>query len=234
MVRRIVTGEGPDGSSRIVSDDQVGEGVVWFGTFGRYSELVDPADEASTKFGLDGPDAGYALRVFSLPPDSVTKPMYASGDVPLHDAEGFHRTTTVDLVIVLEGQVISQMDGGERVRLESGDCLIQRGTRHAWRNPGEVPAKLAAVMLNDRRPGAPGTQGGRPQGGSSGSARISVRRDGEVEPAAAFVAAGGRQSFGDGVPYSVVRCRAGARSRRRSPRVPRWSSWTRSRCRPSG
>jgi len=39
MVRRVVTGEGLDGSSRIVSDEEVAEGVIWFGRFGNFSAL---------------------------------------------------------------------------------------------------------------------------------------------------------------------------------------------------
>jgi hypothetical protein len=40
-----------------------------------------------------------------------------------------------------------QLDDGE-VALCAGDCVVQRGTRHAWRNRSGRPVRMAAVMLS--------------------------------------------------------------------------------------
>src|SRR5690348_10348880 len=122
MVRRVVTGEGLDGSSRIVSDEEVAEGVIWFGRFGNFSALPHPVDVDAMNAELQGPDSAYSFRVLSLPPDAVTKPVYASGNVPMDDEQGFHRTATVDLLIVLEGEVIMEMENKDSVRLHPGNC----------------------------------------------------------------------------------------------------------------
>jgi uncharacterized cupin superfamily protein len=43
---------------------------------------------------------------------------------------GFHKTSSVDYAIVLQGEIVAMMDEGE-VLLKQGDVLIQRGTNHA-------------------------------------------------------------------------------------------------------
>ena len=49
----------------------------------------------------------------------------------------------------LEGEIALQLDTGE-VTLRPGDCVVQRGTRHAWRNRSGKPVKMMAVMLSTR------------------------------------------------------------------------------------
>jgi len=36
------------------------------------------------------------------------------------------------------------------VQLKPGDCIVQRGTRHAWRNRSDGPVKMMAVMVSAR------------------------------------------------------------------------------------
>ena len=39
------------------------------------------------------------------------------------------------------------MEKGE-VLLRPGDCIVQRGTSHAWKNKGNKPCLLAAVLID--------------------------------------------------------------------------------------
>ena len=55
------------------------------------------------------------------------------------DAPGMHTTATIDFEVVLEGEVWLELDDGEEVHLRVGDCVVQNGTRHAWRNRGLWP-----------------------------------------------------------------------------------------------
>ena len=48
--------------------------------------------------------------------------------------------------MVLEGTVILELDDGAEVTLHQGDTVVQNGTRHRWRNPGDVPARLALFV----------------------------------------------------------------------------------------
>jgi mannose-6-phosphate isomerase-like protein (cupin superfamily) len=63
------------------------------------------------------------------------------------DNPGMHTTDTIDSVVVLSGEVWLELDEGAEVHLQPGDCLVQNGTRHAWRNRGTEPCMLAYVMV---------------------------------------------------------------------------------------
>jgi quercetin dioxygenase-like cupin family protein len=49
-------------------------------------------------------------------------------------------------VLVLDGPVELVLDD-ESVIVEPGDCVIQRGTNHAWRNHGDGPVRLVTFMI---------------------------------------------------------------------------------------
>ena len=57
----------------------------------------------------------------------------------------FHITNTLDMIFVLEGDITLRMEDGE-VLLHPGDCVVQRGTNHVWRNTNTTPVKLLGVM----------------------------------------------------------------------------------------
>jgi mannose-6-phosphate isomerase-like protein (cupin superfamily) len=86
------------------------------------------------------------FRMVELPPDGVARAASAERTVHGVDAEGFHRTPTLDYVYVLDGPVELVLDDGSVV-IQPGDCVVQRGTHHAWRNHGPQPIRLLAVMI---------------------------------------------------------------------------------------
>ena len=63
------------------------------------------------------------------------------------DAPGMHTTATIDFEVVLDGEVWLELDDGKEVHLQPGDSVVQNGTRHAWRNHGTVPARLAVFLI---------------------------------------------------------------------------------------
>lgn len=142
--RRIVTEE-IDGRSRVRSDDRV-ETQYWL------DELwvttpddpmgFDPGDELPA---VNVPPRHSLFRICHLPPDAVMRAALAAGPEGDIDAEGFHRTQTVDYVFVLDGPVELVLDEGSVV-VQPGDCVVQRGTNHAWRNHGDKPIRLIAVL----------------------------------------------------------------------------------------
>jgi uncharacterized cupin superfamily protein len=100
-----------------------------------------------------------AVRVLSLPPDSVQANLsdtarearqhridYAEVEA-LPGRPGMHRTPTLDIGIVLAGEVDLELDSGQVAHLKPGDSVIQRGTMHAWRVTGDVPGVMAFVMV---------------------------------------------------------------------------------------
>ncbi len=58
-----------------------------------------------------------------------------------------HRTPTIDVIVIISGEVDLVLDGGEEVHLLPGDSVIQRGTKHAWRNTGPEPCVVVAFMV---------------------------------------------------------------------------------------
>lgn len=66
------------------------------------------------------------------------------------DNPGFHTTDTVDYGILLEGNLELRLDN-DTVQFKAGDIVIQNGTRHAWRNTGNTPARMLFVMVDAQR-----------------------------------------------------------------------------------
>src|SRR5262245_36277613 len=152
-VRRVVTGVDDQGRSTFLSDGDAFGGDAWAEVW-----VTDPAqgmdavvDPRHGTMVLEPPPGGTAWRVFQVPPDTVMREAMANavGEIDGLEADGFHTTQTVDYVMVLEGEVALELDTGE-VTLGPGDCVVQRGTRHAWRNRSDQPVKMVAVMLSTR------------------------------------------------------------------------------------
>jgi quercetin dioxygenase-like cupin family protein len=112
-----------------------------------------PAGAAAAHPALEPAAGGSSWRVFDLPPDEVVAAWLASQSKGGAGADGFHRTDTLDYVMILDGEIALELDRGS-VALRSGDCVVQRGTRHAWRNRSGRPVRLAVVMLSLARSAA--------------------------------------------------------------------------------
>ena len=152
-VRRVVTGVDEQGRSVFLSDGPAHGGDRWAEVWTTdpvlgLDAVVDPNDGP---LALEPPAGGSAWRVFEVPPDAVMRERIAetAASIPGMEADGFHTTETVDLVMVLDGEIALELDTGE-VRLRPGDCVVQRRTRHAWRNRSGRPVRMMAVMVSLR------------------------------------------------------------------------------------
>ena len=148
-----MTGTDESGRSYVVSDGApssvAGFDELW------QSAGADPLASAAGSGGpptsLEPAPGGSSWRVFDLPPDAVVAAYLASQNVPEVEASGFHRTDTLDYVMILDGEVTLELDRGA-VTLGPGDCVVQRATRHAWRNRTGRPVKMAVVMIRLQSP----------------------------------------------------------------------------------
>jgi len=59
-----------------------------------------------------------------------------------------HRTETVDVGVVLEGETWLLLDDGSQTRVGAGDAVVQRGTKHAWANRTGRPARMLFVLID--------------------------------------------------------------------------------------
>ena len=58
-----------------------------------------------------------------------------------------HKTSTVDYLIVLKGEIWAILDDSE-VCLKQDDVMIQRGTNHPWSVRTDESCLLAAMLVN--------------------------------------------------------------------------------------
>lgn len=175
-VRRVVTGQTGDGKSVFVSDEEV-DPIVLSAVPGPSFHRVWGSD-AIPQLPTDGtapaqpmyfpPAGGYRLGFFTLPPANTPMPenidveavlaemrenLPGMLDVMEPDNSGMHTTDTVDLDLVISGEVVLELDDGAEVTLRAGDCVVQNGTRHAWHNRSDQPAVLFVALIGATRAG---------------------------------------------------------------------------------
>src|SRR3954468_4422070 len=73
------------------------------------------------------------------------------GDHFERGAPGMHTSDTIDYGIVVRGEMTLELDDGQKVHLRQGDCVVQNGTRHRWRNPLPEPCLMAFVSIGGKR-----------------------------------------------------------------------------------
>jgi naringenin degradation protein FdeH len=59
-----------------------------------------------------------------------------------------HRTETVDVGVVLEGETWLLLDDGSETLVGAGDVVVQRGTNHAWANRSDRPVRMLFVLID--------------------------------------------------------------------------------------
>jgi mannose-6-phosphate isomerase-like protein (cupin superfamily) len=170
-IRRIVTGHNAQGKSVIVSDAPSPHTLALIddpplGLTDLWVTSSSPADNAGSAdtaarpaITLEPPRGGTIFRVVEFPSDQAImgkldrkklfEALHATGAM---DAEGtrhpgMHKTATVDYAIVISGEIYAVMDEGETL-MKAGDCLVQRGTNHAWSNRSAAPCLVAFVLVS--------------------------------------------------------------------------------------
>jgi mannose-6-phosphate isomerase-like protein (cupin superfamily) len=73
------------------------------------------------------------------------------GDHFERGAPGMHTTDTIDYGVVVRGEMTLELDDGQKVHLHQGDCIVQNGTRHRWRNPLPEPCLMAFISVGGKR-----------------------------------------------------------------------------------
>ena len=180
-IRRVVSGQLANGKSVIVSDEkiegvQVVPGASVYPMWGADTAPSFPTDGLPPGFKEFFPTAGgYRFFLFTVLPSGSGRDAAPAAPAPLsqetqsvigsnmqrhHEADspGMHTTDTVDLEVVLSGEVGLELDDGAKIFLNAGDVFIQNGTRHRWINRGTVPAVVACVLI-----------GGHPRGHGTGA-----------------------------------------------------------------
>jgi quercetin dioxygenase-like cupin family protein len=65
----------------------------------------------------------------------------------LPEDPGMHRSATVDVLYVVSGRCVLELDDGSRTTLGAGDVIVQSGTMHRWHNPWEEPCRIIGMLV---------------------------------------------------------------------------------------
>jgi len=171
-LRRIITGNDADGHSRVLIDDgaakmiaagDAGLAEIWTAELAG-SRLLDASDVLKERDLRLEPAAGAVkVRWFTVAPEDPQKSdeekeaaaVFAFGavgaaqariDTRLHPM--MHKTDTLDVIILIKGEVDLLLDDNKPVSLKPGDVVMQRATNHAWVNHGTETALFVAVLIN--------------------------------------------------------------------------------------
>jgi mannose-6-phosphate isomerase-like protein (cupin superfamily) len=146
MVRRIVTGNNAQGKSYFVSDDTVTDMHVWQSPEG--AQLGDGTPLLpSTAPGIEPPAGSSKIARVLMEPWAEMKARLAKGEISGLDPDGFHRTATIDYIMIVSGEVDLVLEEG-RTTVRAGDLVVQRNTNHAWHVMGDKPVDFWGVMVS--------------------------------------------------------------------------------------
>jgi mannose-6-phosphate isomerase-like protein (cupin superfamily) len=168
-IRRVVTGHDENGKSVFIIDGNApavkemdsmpGLALtdLWQ-TNGAPADNTGNVDSADRPVVLEPPANGTIFRLVEFPPDSAWRgkadageafDSIGAGHAPVKGSDDpmMHKTSTVDYLIVVKGEIWAILDDSE-VCLKQGDIMVQRGTNHSWSVRTDEPCLLAAILVN--------------------------------------------------------------------------------------
>ena len=173
-IRCIVTGHDESGKSVIIRETPVKPVTVAMLPGYEFHRLW--GSDSAPELPSDGtpppqpryfpPKGGFRFAFFTLPPDTragvdqlanpssveeLQQKLPGIIEVLELDHPGMHTTDTVDFDVILSGEVYLELDDGAEVLLKAGDCVVQNGTRHAWRNRSSQNCVIAVTLVGAER-----------------------------------------------------------------------------------
>ncbi len=140
--RRIVTGHDASGKSVVLSDGP-NPRMLDIGSAAFHEVWI--TDQTPVPIAADEPEPTDRPVRTPPPPNGVTvrfTEMAPGAEAPMH------RTESVDVGVVLEGETWLLLDDGSETRVQTGDAVVQRGTNHAWANRSDKPVRMVFVMID--------------------------------------------------------------------------------------
>jgi quercetin dioxygenase-like cupin family protein len=140
--RRIVTGHDAEGRSVVLSDAptpktlDIGSAAfheLWITDETPVPIAASEPEPTDRPVRTPAPAGGVLVRFTEMAPGA---------EAPMH------RTETVDVGVVIEGETWLLLDDGSETRVGPGDAVVQRGTNHAWANRSDRPVRMMFVMID--------------------------------------------------------------------------------------
>ncbi|KAJ6483532.1 hypothetical protein C8R47DRAFT_981411 [Mycena vitilis] len=139
--RLVVTGHTPDGTSVFTLDEER-KPFTLFGGKGAHFTTLHASSAVPASNSTPYPDLAPGLP--RCPPAGV---VFAVTDYLPGARAPMHRTLSVDYAVVVSGEIVLVLDGGEERVVRAGEFMVQRGANHSWENrTGEV-CRVAFVMV---------------------------------------------------------------------------------------
>jgi hypothetical protein len=151
MARRIITGHNAAGKSCFVADEDIEGMTAWESLpgdpLGGDRGEKRPAFIATTAPGIEPARGGSKCVLVSMMPWTEMKPMLEQGGIPGLDKDGYHRTETIDYIMMISGEITLLLEEGQTI-VRAGDLVVQRNTLHSWQNHSNQPAVFWGVMVS--------------------------------------------------------------------------------------
>jgi mannose-6-phosphate isomerase-like protein (cupin superfamily) len=172
--RRVLTANALDGTAVFAADEEVEPisatlipGAEFHAIWGADNPARLPLrDDPAPIQGWFPPPGGFRFAFVSIPPEASGGPADLDLDAAIAELQqklpgmaevlepespGMHTTDTVDFSVILSGTVFLELDDGAQRELRAGDCVVQNGTRHAWRNRSHEPCAMAVAIIGATR-----------------------------------------------------------------------------------
>ncbi|MEM9014376.1 MAG: cupin domain-containing protein [Pseudomonadota bacterium] len=170
-LRRIVTHD-ENGRSRILIDgaaaklfavEETGLAEIWSAGLSA-DKILDASDQLSIEdVRLEPAPGAVKVRWFTVAPEadgrtreekesqaamafSAIGAEHCRIDTEKHPA--MHKTDSLDVIVLVRGEVELVLDDAGATALKPGDVVIQRATNHAWVNKTAETALLVAILMN--------------------------------------------------------------------------------------
>jgi quercetin dioxygenase-like cupin family protein len=144
-IRRVVTGNTPEGKAIFTSDETfepvlIPSGDAEFSLLWTTAkvpvDLNDTTDGRKREAGttLNG---GSVIRVVDMLPGASSP---------------FHRSSSIDYGIVISGSIELELDEGQVKTIYPGEVIVQQGTIHLWRNLSKIEKCRIIFILTEAIP----------------------------------------------------------------------------------
>ena len=161
-IRRVITGHDHNGKAVILADEEVASisagGFSYDPMWASDVAAVVPNDGSipSHPTFFPGPSGARVFTWIAQPegadvPAATLEEMEAAAPGIMSylepDHPGMHTTQTIDVDVILSGEIWMEVDNGVETHLKAGDIVIQNGTRHAWHNRTNQPTVVLSVLI---------------------------------------------------------------------------------------
>jgi mannose-6-phosphate isomerase-like protein (cupin superfamily) len=173
--RRVVTGTSAEGKAVFVYDgepqrevrwsDDGPPAIQWIWSTEETPVLAEDVEDQSstftdffpgprgTRFMIETFPPGFGVDDADRSPDYLSRLEAAGIGMNMDVSEGtVHATSTIDYGVVLTGRIWLELDNGVETELRQGNCVVQTGTAHSWRNRSSEPCTVAFVLVGAHRP----------------------------------------------------------------------------------